>query len=44
MPSCLKIVNGQNVFYTDNSNISTSGKLRMITIHSPAQGLFKAFR
>ena len=43
MPTCLKIVNGQNVFYTNNSNmhvpnIFTSGKLRMITIHSPAWG------
>jgi len=43
MPPCLKIANGQNVFYTNNSNmhvpnIFTSGKLRMITIHSTAQG------
>lgn len=43
MPPCLKIVNGQNVIYTNNSNmhmpnIFTLWKLKMITIHSPAQG------
>jgi len=43
MPPCVKIVNGQNISYANNSNmhvsnIFTSGKLRMITIHSPAQG------